>query len=88
MLERNVQDPLETHPVSCPKDQGISEMDDNCQMESVTECHYFFRSGILEKTQSGSNLSAFTPRFMWIRIALFEKLLQKIVAHLVSHSDM
>ena len=25
MLERNVQDPLETHPASYPKDQGISE---------------------------------------------------------------
>ena len=25
MLERNVQDPLEIHPVSYPKDQGISE---------------------------------------------------------------
>ena len=25
MLERNVQDPLETHPASYPKDQSISE---------------------------------------------------------------
>ena len=44
-------------------------------------------SGLLEKTQSGSNLAAFTPKYHWIRIALFEKRLQKIVAHLVAESD-
>lgn len=45
------------------------------------------RSGLMEKTQSGSNLAAFTPRFLWIRVALFEKRLQKIVAYLVQESD-
>ena len=42
----------------------------------------------LEITKSGSNLTTgFTPRYMWIRIALFEKLLQKIVAYLVEECD-
>ena len=47
----------------------------------------FFRHGLIEKTQSGTNLTAFTPRHLWIRVALFEKRLQKIVAYLVAESD-
>ena len=45
-----------------------------------------FRSGTLEKTNSGSNLAILT-RFLWIRIALFEKRLQKIVCYFVKESD-
>ena len=48
---------------------------------------YSIRSSRLEKTHSGSNLAAFTPRYLWIRIALFEKRLQQIVVYLVSQSD-
>eukprot|EP00095_Tigriopus_kingsejongensis_P009031 snap_masked-scaffold458_size165745-processed-gene-0.3 protein:Tk09031 transcript:snap_masked-scaffold458_size165745-processed-gene-0.3-mRNA-1 annotation:"small g protein signaling modulator 1-like" len=44
------------------------------------------RSGTLEKASSGSNLAAIT-RFMWIRVALFEKRLQRIVCYLVQESD-
>ncbi|TRY80317.1 hypothetical protein TCAL_11740 [Tigriopus californicus] len=44
------------------------------------------RSGTLEKANSGSNLAAVT-RYMWIRVALFEKRLQRIICHLVQESD-
>ena len=45
------------------------------------------KCGLLEKAQSGTNLAAFSPRYMWIRVALFEKRLQRIVAYLVAESD-
>jgi hypothetical protein len=49
--------------------------------------HFFRRSpGLLEKANSGSNLAAIT-RYMWIRVALFEKKLQRIVAYLVEEAD-
>ena len=48
---------------------------------------FFPRSpGLLEKANSGSNLAAIT-RYMWIRVALFEKKLQRIVAYLVEEAD-
>ena len=53
----------------------------------LTSMYSFCRSSRLEKTHSGSNLAAFTPRYLWIRIALFEKRLQQIVVYLVSQSD-
>ena len=50
-------------------------------------CFFFSRSpGLLEKANSGSNLAAIN-RYVWIRVALFEKRLQKIVAFLVEEAD-
>ena len=44
------------------------------------------RMAPLEKANSGGNL-AMTTRYLWIRVALFEKKLQKIVCHLVQEAD-
>ena len=44
------------------------------------------RMAPLEKANSGGNL-AMTMRYLWIRVALFEKKLQKIVCHLVHEAE-
>ncbi len=66
------------------------------RIRSLQDCFYFFRSA-LEKTASaspagapGSNSGSLLHlhrRFHWIRAALFEKRLGRIVGHLVQEAD-
>ena len=44
------------------------------------------RMAPLEKANSGGNLAT-TMRYLWIRVALFEKKLQRIVCHLVHEAE-